>query len=99
MRVIFDRSSFHGDRFQALIDSPLRRLVRSRQLEVFLTSVFILETVDQYGSEQQSGRDWREHLKFAAEICNGGVFLTTREIWHHELISGRGTTARSLSFP
>jgi hypothetical protein len=98
MRVIFDRSSFHGDRFQALVNSPLRSLARSRQLIVLLTPVFIAETLDQYGSEQNAGTMWREHLKFAAEICNGGIFLTTFEIWHNELVSGRGASARYL-FP
>ena len=98
MRVIFDRSSFHGELFKTLTDSPLRDLVKRRCIEVLLTPVFISETVEQYGSESKVGRDWREHLKFAAEICNGGVFLATREIWHDELVCGRGTEARH-SFP
>jgi hypothetical protein len=44
MRVIFDahRSTETGDnRFQTLIDSPLRSLVKSGQIEAFLTPVFV----------------------------------------------------------
>jgi hypothetical protein len=97
MRVIFDRSSFHGDRFQTLANSALRRLVKSRQIEVFLTPIFTHETLDQYGSGR-AGDDWREHLKFAVEICNGGVFLDKSEIFRNELVSGKGAAAHFL-FP
>ena len=95
MRVIFDRSSFHGGRFKTLVDSPLRSLVKSGQLKVFLTPVFIEETLNQYGSAR-AGDDWREHLKFAVETCNGGVLLDKTEIWRNELVSGEGAAARYL---
>lgn len=96
MRIIFDRSSLHGDRFQILVNSPLRRLVKSRQLEVFLTPVLTQETLEQYGSGR-AGDEWREHLSFGIEICNG-VFLDKSEIFRNELVCGRGTAARYL-FP
>jgi hypothetical protein len=50
MRVIFDRSAFHGDNFTALADSPLRKLVAGKQVSVFHTPVFLDETIASFGS-------------------------------------------------
>jgi hypothetical protein len=95
LRVIFDRSAFYGDRFQALVDSPLRKLVTDGRLRVFHTPIFIEETVTTYGSAGASG-DWRQHLAFALEICNGSIFQEKADIWHGELVQGRGSHARYL---
>jgi hypothetical protein len=95
MRVIFDRSSFHGERFELLSSSPLRRLAAQRRVEVFHTTTFLDELIQSYGSAKATA-SWREHLKFAVQICNGGIFLTPHEIWRGELVDGRGTTARYL---
>lgn len=93
MRVILDRSAFHGSRFRALVASPLRQLAKTGQIEVFLTPVFIEETTSQYGSPR-AGDDWRQHLEFALEICNGGLFLDKTEIWRNELVCEQGPAAR-----
>jgi hypothetical protein len=69
--------------------------VKSRQIEVFLTPIFTHETLDQYGSGR-AGDDWREHLKFAIEICNSGVFLDKSEIFRNELVSGKGLRPASF---
>jgi hypothetical protein len=95
MRIIFDRSAFHGNRFDALVQSPLRQLVGLGIIKVFLTPVFVEETALQYGSNRGSN-EWQTHLEFAAETCNGGVFLDIAQIWHEELVAGDGPHARHL---
>lgn len=95
MRVFFDRSAFHGDRFNTLLNSPFRALVATGRIKAFLTPVFIDETASQYGSPRAAD-DWRAHLQFAAETCNGGVFLDKPAIWRNELVSGKGPFARYL---
>jgi hypothetical protein len=95
MRVIFDRSSFHGDRFELLTSSPLRRLAAQRRIEVFHTEVFLDELAQSYDSPRAAG-SWRDHLKYAVQICNGGIFLPAEEIWRSEIVDGRGPLARRL---
>jgi len=73
MRVIFDRSAFHGANFETLTNSPLQGLVASGRVSVFHTPIFLDETIQSYGSKHTSD-DWRAHLAFAVEICNGGIF-------------------------
>ncbi|MCU1317506.1 MAG: hypothetical protein JWN63_2828 [Candidatus Acidoferrum typicum] len=95
MRVIFDRSAFHGANFTALANSPLRDLVASGRISVFHTPVFLEETILSYGSKDGSD-DWRAHLAFAVEVCNGGIFLAKDEIWHNELVRDHGPAAQHL---
>lgn len=95
MRVIFDRSSFHGDRFPLLRDSPILECQRRRLLTVYHTEVFLNETLEA-GISQGADGSWRDHLEFALEICNGGLFLAKENIWHGELVQGRGPFARRL---
>jgi hypothetical protein len=97
MRVIFDRSAFHGDRFDALARSPLRILAARGRVRSFLTPVFIDETISAYGSARAPD-DWRDHLKFAVDVCNGGLMLTRDNIWHNELVKRQGRRARHI-FP
>lgn len=94
LRVIFDRSSFHGANFDSLRDSPLKRLCRAGIIAVYHTPNFISETLGAYGAPRETG--WQEHLGFAVEVCNGGIFLEKEEIWHEELVSGCGQRARRL---
>jgi hypothetical protein len=98
MRIIFDRSSFHGKRFELLTSSRLRQLAAQRRVEVFHTATFLDELIQSYGSARASASSWREHLRYAVQICNGGMFLTVEDIWHSELVDGRGTASRHL-FP
>jgi len=96
MRIIFDRSSFHGKRFELLTSSPLRRLAAQRRVEVFHTATFLDELIRSYGSARTSASSWREHLRYAAQICNGGMFPTIDDIWRSELIDGRGAASQHL---
>lgn len=93
-RVIFDRSSFHGNAFAKLLSSPLQSLCDRGDFQVYHTPVFFEETLGSFGASRAT--DWQAHLKFAVEICNGGVFLEKDEIWHNELVSGQGVLARYL---
>jgi len=97
MRVIFDRSAFHGQRFELLKSSPLRRLSAQRRVDVFHTATFIDEIIQSYGSARASS-SWREHLRYAAQICNGGIFSPVEDIWRSELVDGWGPASRRL-FP
>jgi hypothetical protein len=45
MRVIFDRSAFHGERFVVLRDSPLQGLVNAKRVTVIHTPIFLEETI------------------------------------------------------
>ena len=94
LRVILDRSAFHGERFDLLNASPLRHLTSARIVEVYLTQVFLNETLTAYGSRKPVA--WRQHLAFALDVCNGGIFLDKYDIWREELVMGRGPFARRL---
>ncbi len=95
MRVLFDRSAFHGKRFAALSDSSLRQLVPSNRVVIIHTPVFLDETLSSFGSAR-AGDEWRTHMAFALDVCNGGIFLDKEQIWHNELVSGRGPFAGRL---
>ena len=95
LRVIFDRSAFHGARFWQLRNSRLKDLCRSGRMTVFHTQIFLEETISAFGA-REGAADWREHLSFALEICNGGIFLGREKICHDELVAGRGTRATYL---
>lgn len=96
MRVIFDRSSFHGQRFDLLASSRLQQLTAQRRVHVFHTPAFIDELIQSYGSRRASSASWREHLKYAVRICNGGMFLPKDAIWRSELVDARGPAAPHL---
>ena len=95
LRVIFDRSAFHGARFRQLRDSRLKDLCRRGRIKVFHTQTFLEETISTFGARGGTA-DWREHLNFALEVCNGGFFLGREKICHEELVAGRGTRAAYL---
>jgi hypothetical protein len=95
MRVIFDRSAFHGERFVVLKNSPLAVIAGRNRVQVFHTPVFLEETASTAGSPGGSD-EWKRHLSFALDICNGGIFEDKMDIWHGELVEGRGLHARHL---
>lgn len=64
-------------------------------MKVFHTPTFLEETVASYGAGERA-TDWPDHLRFALDVCNGGIFLPTQAIWREELVVGRGTFARHL---
>ena len=95
LRVIFDRSAFHGARFRQLRDSRLQDLCRSGRMKVYHTPVFLNETISTYRLGDQDA-DWQTHLQFALDTCNGGIFLNKEALWYQELVVGRGPRSRYL---
>ena len=95
LRVIFDRSAFHGARYCRLQDSRLKDLCSRGRIKVFHTPVFLTETLATSGAGENAAA-WRDHLQFVLDVCNGGIFLGTEDIWREELVAGRGTFARHL---
>ena len=71
MRIIFDRSAFHKERFDLLQGSPLLQLTKERKVLVFHTSVFIEETVRMCQSRNE---ELKRQVPFLLSICNGGWF-------------------------
>ena len=97
LRVIFDRSAFHGARFRQLKDSRLKDLCRSGRMKVYHTPVFLNETISTYRPGEQDA-DWQTHLRFALDTCNGGIFLNKEDLWYQELVVGRGPRSRYICY-
>ena len=69
-------------------------LQRRGIIEVYHTPVFLEETLSSYGAGERANQ-WSDHLLYCLDICNG-VFLDRDQIWHNELVVGRGPFARCL---
>ncbi len=92
LTLIFDRSAFHGERFDLLKKSQLHRLIKARVLLVHHTPAFLEETVSLY--EKPENRDeLRAQLPFILDICNGRWFLQAEELWNLELVQHAGPNA------
>jgi hypothetical protein len=75
MKIIFDRSASHGNRFDVLKGSRLSQLVQERKVLVYHTAVFLEETLRMARSTKQGTKDeLRRQWPFLASICNGGWF-------------------------
>lgn len=98
MRLMFDRSAFHGDSFQRLVASELAERVARGQVSVFHNPVFLDETVQSYGSKEPV-KDWQAHLAYAVKLCNGGIFLSKMDIWQGEIVRDFGPGAPYLHPP
>jgi hypothetical protein len=71
MKIIFDRSAFHGSSFDLLQRSRLLQLTKERKVFVFHTSVFLDETLRMcQGRKEELARQG----PFLLSICNGGWF-------------------------
>ena len=71
MKIIFDRSAFHGEDFDLLKSSRLSELVREREVLVFHTMVLLEETLRMIEAhEDELKRQW----PFLRSICNAGWF-------------------------
>lgn len=75
MKIIFDRSAFHGERFDLLEGSRLLQRTREAKLSVFYTTVFLDETVRTASSTRQNAKaELKRQWTFLVSICNGGWF-------------------------
>ena len=57
MKIIFDRSASHGNRFDVLKGSRLSQLVQERKVLVYHTAVFLEETLRMARSTKQGAKD------------------------------------------
>lgn len=93
MRVVFDTNVLSNESFDLLEASQMRVLVRRGQTKPVYGHVLIEETMRTYGSDRRRADLVARRLPFLADtatlICND--FL---EIWHSELVQGRGIHAR-----
>jgi hypothetical protein len=85
MKIIFDRSAFHGEDFDLLKGSRLSRLVRDREVFVFHTMVFLEETLRMIESH---GDELKKQWPFLQSICNAG--------WFKPLLFGQPPTLNSV---
>jgi hypothetical protein len=92
LHVIFDRSAFHGERFDLLSASALRTCCCNRKLSVAHTPIFLEETMRMYGNLRRR-EQLRQQLPFILDICNGGIYHDERTIWQHELVLNHGPRA------
>jgi len=93
MRVVFDTNALSNESFDLLESSPLRILCRKGRIAPVYGHVFIEETLRTYGAERRRADLVTRRLPFLADtatfICND-----FQEIWHSELVQGRGVNAR-----
>ena len=98
MRVVFDTNALSNESFDLLAASPLRKLARSGRIKPVFGHVFMEETMRTYGAERRRADLVNRRLPFLADtatlICND--FL---EIWHSELVQGKGIHARIFMTP
>ena len=75
MKVIFDRSAFHRERFDLLKGSHLSELVQEREILIYHTAEFLDETLRMADSARQDRKDeLKRQWPFLQSICNGGWF-------------------------
>jgi hypothetical protein len=75
MRILFDRSAFHKERFDLLQQSRLLQLTQDGKVLVFYTTVLIEETVRMIASKKEDVRsEIKRQWPFLCSICNGGYF-------------------------
>jgi hypothetical protein len=92
LTVIFDRSAFHGGRFDLLRGSALSELVKRNVILVHHSTTFLEETISMYERESNHA-ELRRQLPFILDICNGRWFAARSEIWQRELVQNRGALA------
>lgn len=92
LTVVFDRSAFHGARFDLISNSPLRSLVTRNVVRVHHTYTFLEETLSLYVREKNR-EELRRQLPFLLGICNGGWLRDRQDIWEREIVWNRGPMA------
>src|SRR5258706_5223476 len=84
IRITLDRSIFHGENFERLLQSPLIAACRSGKYSVYHSSVLIEETLKLLRLPERRAAAEKE-IKFLIEIGNGRWFRDPWEIWNGEL--------------
>ncbi len=81
-RVIFDRSIFHKERFDALTKSPLSLAIRNGQVKLLYTSIFIEETLM---FSQKRPQEFLDQWRFIVSLNRSHWFKTSQRIFPYEL--------------
>lgn len=92
LTVIFDRSAFHGRRFDLLAASPLLQLVRKNRVIVHHSAALLEETISMFEREANHA-ELRKQLPFILDACNGRWFRDRGDIWELELTRDLGPAA------
>lgn len=92
LTVVFDRSAFHGARFDLLQRSPLLTLAKQNAITVHHSQAFLEETISMY-EKQHNHDELRKQLPFILEVCNGRWFSSVGDIWERELRLNQGPAA------
>ena len=88
-RIIFDRSAFHGNRFDRLLSSSLMKLSKQRRISIYHSPILIEETIRMYMKEKNR-EELRRQLPFIFEICQERWFRGRSELWSKELVEEAG---------
>lgn len=91
--MIFDLSAFAREKLERLMSCGLLALCQKRQVLVPHTPTFVVELLGGF-TGQSFHEGSRLELKFALDICNGGLFEDRDEIFRDEIARGRGKNAR-----
>ena len=83
MKIILDKSIFHGEKFNLLLKSPLLKLANSFKLSIYGSPILIEETLRLWFKGQRDIAS--KQLKYILDITNARWFRSREEIWAHEL--------------
>lgn len=83
IKILLDRSIFHGEKFNLLLDSPLARLSSSFKFSIYGSPILIEETLRLWFKGQKDIA--AKHLKYIFDITNTRWFKSRGEIWIQEL--------------
>jgi len=84
LSLTLDRSIFHGENFNRLVDSPLRKACRAGRISIYITPILIEETLNLLLKPEKK-LDLKNQLKFILDVSKGRWFNETIEIWSGEL--------------
>jgi hypothetical protein len=89
VKIIFDRSAFHRNRFDLIKGSRLSQLTEEGKILVFHTTVFLEETIHMTRSGKQNAKaELKRQWPFLRSICNGG--------WFYPLVFGEPPKLKSV---
>jgi hypothetical protein len=89
VKIIFDRSAFHRDRFDLIKGSRLSQLTEEGKILVFHITVFLEETLHMTRSGKQNAKaELKRQWPFLRSICNGG--------WFYPLVFGEPPKLKSI---
>lgn len=82
--ILFDRSIFHGSKFEILAQSNILKLVTDCKIRIYFTPGFIEETL-QYGVNTERRKDLDPQLKFLFQLNSTHWFRHAEDIVDSEL--------------